>query len=560
MRSVAIATLFFVAPVVSNTARGVSNDADAAFSAIRDAYLVKYKPLWLEAQTAWWEANTTGSDAAFDRKKAADNALVTLHADHGVFAQLKSFKDADRISEPALRRELEVMYTTFKPGQADPDLQKQIVDIANDVEQTFNTHRSKVGDKSLTENEVREVLSKTGMSTEAEAAWKGYMQVGTKVESRLRKLVELRNKMARELGYKNYHAMRLDLQEIDEAAFFALFAELDELTREPFSRLKRDIDAAQAKRFSIPASDLHPWHFGDLFFQDAPDTQGVNLDQFFEGADLIALTKKYYAGFGLPCDGIVARSDLYERPGKSPHAFCNDMDREGDIRVLCNVKPNLYWADTLLHEIGHAVYDKYIRRDVPFLLRTASHSITTEGIAMMFGAMVKNKDWLINVRELDASQADEMVHAAAAALRAEKVLFSRWTQVVVHFEHGMYTNPDQDLGKLWWGLKKRFQLLDPPETVNRPDYAAKVHILTYPVYYHSYLMGDLFAAQVHDYIARTVLNTDPAETSFYGQRAAGVYLRDKVFGPGNLYSWNELTKRATGEPLTAKYFARRFVK
>ena len=38
----------------------------------------------------------------------------------------------------------------------------------------------------------------------------------------------------------------------------------------------------------------------------------------------------------------------------------------------------------------------------------------------------------------------------------------------------MYGNPDQDLGKLWWDLKQRYQLLHPPETVSRPDYAAKL--------------------------------------------------------------------------------------
>ena len=37
-------------------------------------------------------------------------------------------------------------------------------------------------------------------------------------------------------------------------------------------------------------------------------------------------------------------------------------------------------------------------------------------------------------------------------------------------------------------------------------------------------------------------------------------MREKIFGPGNLHAWNELTKLATGEPLTAKYFARQFVK
>lgn len=125
----------------------------------------------------------------------------------------------------------------------------------------------------------------------------------------------------------------------------------------------------------------------------------------------------------------------------------------------------------------------------------------------------------------------------------------------------MYSYPDQDLGKLWWDLKKQYQMLNPPESVNRPDYAAKIHIVTAPVYYHSYGMGDLFACQVHAYMAKYVSNVDdPSKTCFWGDEKAGKYLKDKIFGPGNLYSWNDLTKRATGEPLTARYFAESFVK
>ena len=53
---------------------------------------------------------------------------------------------------------------------------------------------------------------------------------------------------------------------------------------------------------------------------------------------------------------MIARSDLYEKPGKSPHAFCTDIDREGDVRVLANIVPNEYWMGTMLHELGHSVY------------------------------------------------------------------------------------------------------------------------------------------------------------------------------------------------------------
>lgn len=535
--------------------------AEKKFVEVRDTYLSQFKPLWLQAQAAWWEANTTGSDAAFAKKKRVDKALVSLHQDRRRYGQIKAILVSDQVKGVALRRQLDVMHRAFKMSMADPDLQSEIVDVENDVAKIFNTHRSKVGDKTLTENDVREILGGTSDSNQAKLAWEGYMAVGGKVEEKLRSLVRMRNKVAKQIGAENFFSLRLELQEIDEEEFIQLFDELDALTRKPFERLKSGIDVARAAHFGISVAQLRPWHYGDLFFQVAPRAGGVNLDEVYQDADLVELTKRYYKSMGLDCDDVFARSDLFEKPGKSPHAFCSDLNREGDVRVLCNLKPNLYWADTLLHEIGHAVYDKYIDRDLPFLLREASHSITTEGMAMMFGAMAKNRDYLINVRGLEAEQAAKIVRAADEALKAEKIVFSRWTQVVVRFEQGMYADPEQDLGKLWWDLKKKYQLLNPPDNVSRPDYAAKVHILTYPVYYHSYLMGDLFAAQVRDYATRKVLGAKKVgDICFYGKPEVGRYFRQKVFEPGNLYSWNELTRRATGERLTAKYFAQQFVK
>lgn len=530
------------------------------FAALRDAYLKKFRPLYVEASRAWWEAATTGDDAAFKRREKADNALVELHSDKSTFEQIKSLRKAGNVQNPLLARQLDVMYRSFLAKQGDGEKLKRIIAIETQVEKIFNTHRSEVGGEKLTENDVRKILRETTDSEKAKAAWMGYTRVGEKVEAKLKEVVKLRNQVATELGYKNYYALRLAEQEIDEKQLVALFDELDRLTRKPFAKVKKKIDERMAKRFGIQVSELRPWHFGDLFFQEAPPLGDVDLDAVFADADLIKLTEKYYAGLGLPCDDIIERSDLYEKPGKSPHAFATDLDREGDIRVLCNLKPNMQWADTLMHEIGHAVYDKYISPDLPFLLREASHSITTEGLAMMLGALVKTEDWLINIRGLSPEQAAKVVAAAQESLRVEKLLFSRWSQVMMRFERSMYANPDQDLSKLWWDLKQEYQLMNPPDDLSLPGYAAKVHVLTVPVYYHSYLMGDLFAAQVHAHIARDVLGvSDPKKTSFVGSLKAGLFLRDKIFGPGNAYSWNELTRHATGEYLTAKYFAEKFV-
>ena len=52
-------------------------------------------------------------------------------------------------------------------------------------------------------------------------------------------------------------------------------------------------------------------------------------------------------------ESVLASSDLYEREGKNPQAFCTDIDKEGDVRILCNLKNNEGWMETILHELGH---------------------------------------------------------------------------------------------------------------------------------------------------------------------------------------------------------------
>ena len=112
---------------------------------------------------------------------------------------------------------------------------------------------------------------------------------------------------------------------------------------------------------------------------------------------------------GVPVEDILSRSDLYERERKNPHAFCTDIDRKGDIRILANIIDNTGWMDTMLHELGHAVYDKYIARELPFLLRRFPHLCTTEASAMFFGRLSHDPLWM--KAALDLSDEEEIGRA-----------------------------------------------------------------------------------------------------------------------------------------------------
>jgi peptidyl-dipeptidase A len=105
---------------------------------------------------------------------------------------------------------------------------------------------------------------------------------------------------------------------------------------------------------------------------------------------------------------------------------------------------------------------------------------------------------------------------------------------------------------------EKYQLLKRPEGRNAPDYASKIHIVVAPAYYHNYMMGQLFASQVHRTIARTVLKADPKTALYVGHASVGEFMKKRVFAPGKTMPWNALTKFATGEELNAKAFAADF--
>lgn len=51
----------------------------------------------------------------------------------------------------------------------------------------------------------------------------------------------------------------------------------------------------------------------------------------------------------------------------------------------------MYWHQTTIHELGHAIYDSYIAESVPFILHTHSHILTTEGIGKKKKKIIINK-------------------------------------------------------------------------------------------------------------------------------------------------------------------------
>ena len=518
-------------------------------------YELKAIQLYKTSALASWNANISGTNEDYSRSEKASFEYAKIFTDSKSFAELKEIKESKAMKDPILVRQLELLYNSYLGGQVDTTLIAEQIRMETEISKKYANFRVTLKGKQISDNEVEGILKSSTNSTELQTVWTGAKEIGPVVAADIIKLVKHRNTIAQKIGFNNFHEMSLKLSGQDPAEVTKIFDELDSLTKSNFAQIKCEIDTYFAKRYNIAVTDLKPWHYQNRFFQEAPEIYAVNFDKYYEKQDPVKLVSIYYNGMGLNVDAILAKSDLYEKPGKNQHAFCTDIDRSGDVRTLDNIRPDSYWMNTILHELGHGVYSYYTDMKLPFTLRDAAHTFTTEAIANMFGRLATDPRWMLNMGVIDAKESEKIKDDSRKVLRLQMLVFSRWAQVMYRFEKSMYENPDQNLNQLWWDMVKKYQLLAKPAGRDMPDWATKIHIALYPCYYHNYLLGELLASQLYSYITTNVSKNH----SFVGEKAVGDYLREKVFMPGARYNWNDMIEKATGEKLTAKYYAKQFL-
>lgn len=514
--------------------------------------------LYTETCETYYKACITGDTNLYKKYSELSIKITKIYSNKDDFAKLKAIKNLNAIKDSLLARQLDVLYRFYAKNQTDPKKLEEIVKISTVLEAKYAGYRANLNGKNISDNDVEKILFTSNSSKEVQAAWEAHKKIGNFVYVEIIKLVNLRNEIAQELGYKNYHEMSLKLDEQDPEEISKLFDELDNHVRTDFTSLKDEIDIYLSTKFKIKKQELRPWHYQGRYFQEAPKIYTTNLDKYYEKQNSVELCRKYFEGIGIEAGDIIDSSDLYEKPGKYQHAFCMDMNKQGKTLILCNMKNNKQWTGTLLHELGHADYCKYMDFEkTPYLLRDAAHSFTTEAVAMFFGRLSSNPQWMQDVALISESEKIKISSDCKKIIRLEQLIFSRWVQVVYRFEKEMYNNPNQDLNKLWWDLVENYQMVKRPENRNQPDWATKIHIALYPCYYHNYMLGELLASQFNHYLIKNILNDDN-KNGFINNKDIGKFFIDKVFKTANIYNWNVMIEKATGEKLNPQYYAEQF--
>ncbi len=517
--------------------------SDAPFQQFLDQFVPQAAQKSTQANQALWLLETTGSPDAAALKGSLDTELKVMFSDPKQYKQLLSWK----VKDPVLQRQLHVLKHAFQGNQVDKKLLETISQKEAELSQAYASFRPKIDGKPVSENQIRDVLKSEKNVTKRKQAWEASKAIGAVLAPQILELVRLRNQAAKSLGFSDYFQMQLKLQDVDGKWLLSTFEKLSKESDKAYRAMRTEIDNVLAKRFRVPASELGPWAWSDPFCQEDP-LDSKELDALVEGTDITETSKAFYERMGIPVVEILSKSDMFERPGKNQHAFCIHMDKAGDIRTLNNVQPSIKWLETVLHELGHAIYEVGLDTKLPWLLREPPHMITTEAMALLAGRQAYKKQPL---KGLVGAKKSPLLEQVDASLARRQLIFSRWVLVMTAFESELYRNPNQDLNSLWWHLVEKHQHITPP--ANRKgqfDWACKYHLGLAPVYYFSYLLGELFASAIQE-----VLPTHALDTPETGQ-----FLQKKLFHPGSRMPWDELVEFTTGKPLSMEPWLQEFCK
>jgi peptidyl-dipeptidase A len=500
---------------------------------------------------ALWLLETTGSPDAADLKGELDIELRLRFSDRAIYDKFMEWDRDPALTDPLLKRQLNVLIRAFKQNLIPKPLLEEIAKKETELLITYSNFRPQLAGKTLSENEIREILKKENTPSLRKQAWEASKQIGDVLAPQILALVALRNQAARSLGYSDYFQMQLDLQEVDGKWLLQTLDDLAERSDAAYTQVLDQINQQQSKRFGVAIQELGPWAWSEPFCQEDPlDTH--ELDSLVNGVDLSGVSQEFYHKMGIPVEPILKRSDMFERPGKNQHAFCINIDRGCDVRTLNNVDSSIKWLETVLHELGHAVYELGFDDKLPWLLREPPHMITTEAMALIAGRQAYRYDALHHLVGHTADK-EPLMRKADESLKRRQLIFSRWVLVMTAFESELYRNPKQDLNRLWWQTVEKYQKITPPKgREGKNDWAAKYHMGLAPVYYFSYLLGEMFASAIEESLIKAFGSHDLATEQ------AGQFLQEKIFHPGNKMSWNALIEHATGKPLSADAWVRQF--
>ena len=560
-------------------------DWEAMAGAFFDDYVNGYLPLYKASSEASWAASTDVSEAHTAEQIARGQALNEFVGSPKVIEALqKQFVGNKDLGDLTARQVEKVRLKAAEAPGTIPEVVKARTEAEAKQSATqdgfvYTLERPGKPSEHPSANDIDRALIGSRDLAERRAVWETSKTIGGPLREGLLRVRDLRNKVARAVGFDSFFALQVADYGMTVDKMIALCDGLLDDIRPLYENLHAWAKHALAKRYDAPVPDGPiPAHWlPNRWGQNWPGlVEGVDADGPFKGKTREFITKQaeaFYVSLGFPKlpPSFYTRSDLYPADPKTArkknsHASAWHIDLRDDVRSLMSIEPDMQWFSTAHHELGHIYYFlSYSTPKVPILLREGANRAYHEAIGELMSLASNQRPYLKGVGLLSdaAAKADPVTWLLDTALDGSSIVFLPFSAgVMTHFERDFYAGaiPDDGLNATWWALARRYQGIAPPtprpETLCDP--ATKTHINDDPAQYYDYAIATVLKFQLHDHIARNILKQDPHDCNYYGNREVGKFLRG-ILELGATRDWDAVLREATGESLTARpmmaYFA-----
>src|SRR6476646_1861427 len=516
---------------------------------------------------------TPGHDAAVE---ATGKAYAAFNGNPAIITEARDLLTHEKELTPLSVRQLKQLLLNAAEGpMTNPDLVSKRVEAETKQASILNSFEFKLNGKTVTANDIDNLLEKSTDLAERKAVWEASKQSGPALKPNLVILRDLRNGVAKEMKYPDYFTLQVSNYGMTTDEMLKM---LDNwmATRRPFYlQLHTWAKYKLAEKYHQPVPRKIPAHWiTNRWGQEWPGlVEAANIDKYFEGRKpewIIKTAEQFYTGLGfspLP-QSFWEKSDLYPLPPdskrkKNTHASCWHVDLENDIRSLQSIEPNARWFFTAHHELGHGYYFKaYTRPEVPYLLRLGAAPGFHEGVGELIALASSQVPYLqsrgVLPLEFDADKTAFLLDDALAR-SVPFIYFS--CGVMPHWEADIYARnlPPDQWNARWWKYVGDMQGVEPPSPRDEHfcDAATKTHINDTPCYYYSYAFATVFKFQLHDSIARQILHQPPQSCDYADNKEVGKWL-ENILKKGSTEDWRKVLKEATGEDISTRAMAEYF--
>jgi peptidyl-dipeptidase A len=430
---------------------------------------------------------------------------------------------------------------------------------------------------------ITEVIAKDRNPARLLEVWDGWHAIGPPMKKSYARFVDLSNKGAREVGFKDTGDMWRSRYDMAPDAFSRELDRLWEQLRPLYLALHTHVRARLHEKYGnlVSESGPIPAHLlGNIWAQDwsnvydlvAPAAAGrtYSLDRILESrkiapTDMVRYGERFFTSIGFaPLPATFWERSLFVKPRDRDvvcHASAWYVDNASDLRIKMCIDPTAEDFVTVHHELGHDFYAREYS-SLPFILRDSANDGFHEAIGDTIALSV-TPEYLVKVGLLD--KAPDASGDIPLLLRQalEKLSFLPFGLVIDQWRWQVFSGavgPDQ-YNAAWWKLREQYQGIRPssPRGEEFFDPGAKYHVPSNTPYAR-YFLAAVLQFQFHRELAKTAGCTPPLHRcSIYGNAAAGTKLR-QALALGASRPWPDALEAITGQrqmdaSAIADYFA-----